>query len=126
MGVDLPSAREWLNAELARRNWTGRELARQAGVPSSSISKFATGEAGPQICLDVARGLSVSPLVTLAVGGLIPPPPRADDLRWGTITTSYGRLDENGRNQLLEYAQFLLIQQQRRSVLPGGEGAAGT
>lgn len=119
MGVKLPSPREWLDGELQRRSWTGRELERRSGMPSSSIAKFAAGEAGPQICIDLAAALAVSPLETLAVNGLIPPPPRSDDLRWGSIGAAYNRLDEGGRGLLLDYAQFLVYQQSQARASAG-------
>lgn len=51
----------WLHAQLEKRHWSGRELARQAGVSPNTIALTIKGETNPspELCRAIAIALKV-------------------------------------------------------------------
>jgi transcriptional regulator with XRE-family HTH domain len=66
---------EWLNAELAKRDWSAADLARQAGVTRGTISNILndTRNPGPDACVGIARALEMDPVAVFRLAGLLPP-----------------------------------------------------
>lgn len=74
---------KWINDELAKREWSQRELGRRAGVSNSTISKVAAGEieATWDFCAAIGRALGERPEVIFRMAGLLPPSSgKVDDL----------------------------------------------
>ena len=111
MSVTLPTAREWMDAQLKRVGLTQNELGRRIGISSSAMSCFARGIAGPQTCLNVAQSLNVSPLFTLALCGHIPAPASWKQGDFETLAIVWDALDNTRRDNLLSYAQYMLERQ---------------
>ena len=65
---------DWLREELNSRQWTYAELARRSEVQTSQISRVVkrTQGAGPELCLAIAKGLSISPLEVFQARGWLP------------------------------------------------------
>ena len=68
---------DWLNAELAKRNWSVRELAKRAHLSHGTISDVLAGRTNPgfEFCRKVAKALSYPPDALLRIAGLLPPAP---------------------------------------------------
>lgn len=70
---------EWLNTEIEKRTWSNRELARRAGLASSTVSDVLGERTNPgfEFCKKIASALGpgVSPELVLRKAGLLPPEP---------------------------------------------------
>jgi len=65
---------DWLIGELLARDWSQRELAREAGLSSAMVSKVVNREKQPgwDFCKGVAQALGVSPVEVMQRAGLLP------------------------------------------------------
>jgi transcriptional regulator with XRE-family HTH domain len=65
---------EFLNAALRERNWSQRELGRQADVSGALVSEVINGNvpASTRFCVSVARALGESPERLLRLAGYLP------------------------------------------------------
>lgn len=105
---------QWLDEELARRNWRPADLARAAGISTGSLSQIYSGtrNAGPDIANAIARGLNLPPDTVFRHAGLLPesPGPAVDSI--------LQELDEILRNmthdQRRDVADYALWRFQRR------------
>lgn len=105
------TASQWLDNELNNIGLSQNEFAAKNNISSSAISMFRAGSGGAQTAVDIAVGLGISPLVTLALTGKIKKPVM-DDQRERMITT-YDALNGNNKNMLLVFARFLYEKQYR-------------
>lgn len=64
----------WLRTEMDRRNLNQSTLARKSGISSQAVSAILNQyrDAGPEICLALAKGLKLSPLELYVRAGLLP------------------------------------------------------
>lgn len=100
--------REWVEEQLQRRNWSLRELARQAGTSHSSMARIWDDDRsiGYRTCMDLSRALNVPPQTVLEIAGLLPRVPEdVQDVR--LLKSIYYDLPPDKRAQLVEYAEFL-------------------
>lgn len=119
--IDLPTPSAWLDTMLERHGpTTQNRYGEKHGIPSSSMSKFKTGRAGPELAIDVALAFRVSPMTTLAICGHIPPPPRSDDLVWADIQHIYQLLPSADRRLLRDMAQCLAKRRSEPDPIPSG------
>ena len=101
----------WLQEETTRRGWSYRELARQAGVSQSNMSRVVTGDmpASADFCIKVATALDITPAYVLTLAGILPDEPTPAST--GPITSEIMHLVENlppeKRKQVLEYVRFI-------------------
>lgn len=53
---------EWLQQELNKRKWSHNEFGRRCGVAQAQISRVISGarQAGPDLCVAIAKGLALS------------------------------------------------------------------
>jgi transcriptional regulator with XRE-family HTH domain len=67
----------WLTGELNKRGWTGSELARRAGVGTSTISYIISQQRNPgwDFCASVAQAFGLSADEVFRKAGLLPPLP---------------------------------------------------
>lgn len=107
MAVKLPTPREWLDEQLTRLGLSQNELAIRTGLASSAISNFTAGRSGHETAVRLANGLGVPPGVTLALLGLSPAPARWRDVEQETVAHIYGILDDQDRQMLLTFAEWL-------------------
>lgn len=99
---------DWLVDQMKRRGWGTRELARNANLPHTSISRLSHGntQAGPKVCRGVAAALGMPAVLVFEQAGLLPRrPPDVHDTE--LLKHIYYGLDAQKRKQLVEYAEFL-------------------
>lgn len=102
---------EWLNEQLEKMHISQNEMARRAGISSSSISNFAAGTCGVQVAVDIANFFGVPATVTLALIGKVPPLPQTARTQADLLAFIYTRLDGERQNMLMTYAEYLRAQQ---------------
>ena len=68
---------EWLENELEKRGWKPVELANKANISRGSLSTILSHQRrpGPDVCLALARALSLPPELVFRRAGLLPPAP---------------------------------------------------
>jgi len=109
----MEALRQWLNHELTRRGWSQSELARQAGLSQSLVSKTIAGErsASADFCVKVAVALNSSPESVLRLAGILPPAPPAsptDDSTLQELVELARTLSPDDRQQILDYVRFIM------------------
>lgn len=99
---------EYVNDRMERRGWSLRELAQRAGLPHSTLHRMYDPQAnlGPRACNGLARALGVPAVTIFEMAGLLPKrPPDSRDTE--LLRKIYYDLDENARQELVRYAEFL-------------------
>lgn len=98
----------WLDVELDRRRWNYNQLARQAGLSHSILSRVRAG-APPSwgICHAVAAALDLPPEEVFRQAGLLPPIP-ADQAEYEAFRHLLAQLPQDDRQELLEIARLKL------------------
>jgi len=97
--------------ELDKRDWSYSELARQAGVASSTVSMMISGKRLPgwDLCAGIARAFNLSPIRVFAKAGLTPPVPGLDeDITFEQTLEIMRKLRPEQRLELLDYARWKL------------------
>ena len=66
---------DWIHKGLAREEWSLRKLGKEAGISHSTISLVLSEQQQPttDFCIAIAKAFKVSPMITLALAGIIPP-----------------------------------------------------
>lgn len=66
-----PDIASWLRRQLARRDWSGADLARRLNVANGRVSEWTTGKRvpSPKSCLRLADAFGVDPDTVLAIAG---------------------------------------------------------
>lgn len=66
---------DWIHKGLAREEWSLRKLGKEAGISHSTISLVLSEQQQPttDFCIAVAKAFRTSPMITLALAGIIPP-----------------------------------------------------
>ena len=98
----------FMNEELNKRGWSQRELARRSGLSPTSISEVMSGKRGPgkRFCRAIANALQVPTERIFQEAGIITPPP--DTSLFNELINVAKNLSEENQQKLVEYAQFLL------------------
>lgn len=111
---------DWLYAELAARGWSNSELARRVGVTASAMSRITNRQvqASFETCVGIAQALGYPPEMVLRKAGLLPDWPGHDDEAINEVREVMRRLADDRRQQLREFAWFLLQQEMKE---PGNE-----
>ena len=110
--------RAWLQQETNRRGWSYRELARQAGVSQSNMSRVVTGDMPPSadFCIRIATAFDEPPVKLLKLAGILPDEPALTESEFGPVSREILQLVQNlpleQRQQVLDYVRFL--SQQRK------------
>lgn len=96
---------EWINEELNKRGWTMRELARRAGLGSSTLSLILSGQRKPgtRFCKKIAKALGVSPEEVYRHAGLLPDMPDEDDKTFWEIVETIRDMTREQRKDLARY-----------------------
>ena len=104
----------WLIEETNARGWTNSELARRAGVRSSTISMMISGhnKPGNDLCVGLARALHIPAEEIFRRAGLLPTlPAPADDPVLPELVSYCQRLTPPVRKEILAYVKFRYQQQ---------------
>ena len=106
MSAMVDTLATWLNEELRARSWSGRELARRAGVSHNTIALALRGESQPtfELCRSIAGALGCPPEDLFKRAGLLPTGQPV-----------------NGEDELLYYFREL-PEQQRRVIVSAAKG----
>lgn len=96
------------------KQWSQAELARRSGLSRTSISYVISGQANPgdALCRAIAKAFQIPIDDVYRVAGLLPVKPNADETV-SEITHIYHELDEDNRQELLDYARLRLNKQER-------------
>jgi transcriptional regulator with XRE-family HTH domain len=72
----------WLQKELAKRDWSQADLSKRSGLHRAIISKVLLGSSmpTPETLESIARGLGMSPETVYRAAGLLPSQPEADEM----------------------------------------------
>ncbi len=103
---------EWLQRELAKRNWTQLDLSRHSGISAAGISKIMSSDRGVGIeaVVRIATALNVTTDNVLRQAGLLPTPADAtlDDRRLlEDLQRRIERLDAEDRRYLSDLVNRL-------------------
>lgn len=107
MGDEL---RTWVGREIKRLGWSYRELARQAGISHTLISRTLSGDmpASADFCIKVAQALGESPEKVLRLAGILPLlPDSEDDPTLSEAIDTLRNLPPNQRKEALRYIRYL-------------------
>lgn len=65
---------QWLQAKLVERGWKAIDLAREAGLGNSTVTRILNEEreAGPDVCTKIAAALGEEPDKVFRLAGLLP------------------------------------------------------
>lgn len=99
---------DWLGAQLDRRGWTYKELARRSEMSQSAVSMVMTRRqrAGVEFCLGVSDALQEPPTKVFRLAGLLPGSPDADEVL-EDIVYCYSMMSSKSKAQLRQYARKL-------------------
>lgn len=99
----------WLSEALEQRKWSQGELARQAGISRSFISRVLSGDAHPSVpfCHKIAAALGESPEKVLRLAGILPSAPAPNDNPTLQEIIELSRnLSPEDQSDVLEYVRF--------------------
>lgn len=123
----------WLEEEMSRRDWTPADLARQAGLYKSTLSKILNRErsAGPEVCNALARALGLAPAVIFQRAGIMDKSPLTDleqDELLSQLLSLAKQLSPAERRRLTRVAELYVAEQREDyTAEPGaGQGNGGT
>lgn len=100
---------QWLDEELAQRNWRQADLARAAGISTGALSHIYSGarSIGPDVANAIAKGLNLPPDFVFRQAGLLPEIPGPDrDPTLTEIIEVMRNLPPDERREVLDYALF--------------------
>jgi transcriptional regulator with XRE-family HTH domain len=105
----------WLLVELRSRGWSQAELARRAKISKAAISNILSNQRkpGPELCEAIAKAFNVSPEIVFREAKIFPPLGEKD-IRLDEIGEIYKKLEEDGKQELLEQSRFRLRLQEER------------
>jgi transcriptional regulator with XRE-family HTH domain len=103
---------QWLLEMLKDRAWSQAELARRSGLSRTAISDVISekAKAGNAFCRSVASAFHVPVDDVYRAAGLLPTKPEHDE-KVSEIDHIYHELDDDNRQDLLEYARSRLLKQ---------------
>ncbi len=98
----------WLNSHLQARDWTASQLAREAGVGQTLVSRWMSGRQLPsaESLAALARGLNIDILEALAAAGYISDRPVTSDVR---VMELHTRLDAVAQNGGINHELYLML-----------------
>jgi len=101
----------WLQAEMDRRGWNQADLARESGLSRGAVGNVLRQERDPgkDFLIGIAYALKLPPETVFRIAGLLPEVSEETEYSKQLVHLA-GQLPEQLRNQLLEYARFLVAQ----------------
>jgi len=108
----------WLENELEKRGWDRAELARRAGLATSTVTRILNQERrpGPEFCRAIAKALGYPQWFVFFKAGLLEDSPNdfIEKAEAHTILRLLQLLPPEDRREILEYIQFKVAQAQKR------------
>lgn len=100
---------EWIESILLENGMTKADLAKVSGISPAQITRIMSGEQSPGIdsIVGLSRGLGRTPCEVFCRVAGINYVEKSEDLR--VLSGKYSRLSENGRQELLKYADYLFM-----------------
>ena len=99
---------EWLDEMIATRNWSDNQLAKEAGISHSVISKARSGVLPKwDACEAISAALNVSPVLVFRKAGLLPPGP-SDEVAFEDWKYILDQLDPRDQEVLKKTALNML------------------
>lgn len=98
----------WLEIELNKRSWSPSDLARQASLGNSTVTRILNGtrKAGPEVCVAMAKALGEPAEKVFRIAGLLPPLPASNDPLLQEINELLQNLPPEERQEVLAYVKF--------------------
>lgn len=111
--MDRTNFSKWLQQKISELQISQSELARRSRLSRQAISKYLNEERmtpNKEALLALSRGLKISPEIVFRAAGILPEMKGEDPTQeqWNYI---YTQLDQNKREQLLQYAHYLAEEQ---------------
>lgn len=107
---------EFIQAEMKKRGWSQADLARQTGMTTGGVSMLLnqTRKPSPDTLLTIASAFQLPPERLFREAGLLPKEPGnvAGKEELNFLLTE---LSDEGKNDLLIYARFLLAEEKKRA-----------
>jgi transcriptional regulator with XRE-family HTH domain len=100
---------QWLEAEMAARDWRPFELAKASGIHQATLGNLLNGtrRLGPDTAVKLARGLGIPPEEVFRKGGLLPDLPGPErDATFREILDVVRNMSVEERREVLEYALY--------------------
>lgn len=107
--IDRQGFRDWLLAELEKREWSQTYLADRIGLTRQAISNMINRGTIPnhETCLDIAEAFHIDPQEVYRRAGLLPPKsPHEEHIE--RIYYKLSKLEDDDRKQVEEYIEFML------------------
>ncbi len=70
----MESFGNWIKQQLKIRGWRSADLAREAGISEATLSRLlnSSRQAGPNVCVAIARSFDLDPVFVFRKAGLLP------------------------------------------------------
>lgn len=109
MGTMSDTFSNWLANEIKQRGLSFREIARQAGVSHTLVSRILSGDmpVSADFCIKVASVLKVSPEFLLRMAEILPPLETFENATMEEINEALKNLPPDQQRQVLEYIRFI-------------------
>lgn len=104
----------WLLDELKKRDWNQSDLSQRSGISQGAISKVLLGQRKPglEFCVGVAKALRIPSESIFRAAGLLPEIPEDAEGK-EELDYLFNTLSDEGKNDLLIYARFLLAEEKK-------------
>lgn len=104
---------KWINEFIQNKGWTQAELARRANLSKASISDISSGKITPgfEICMKLAKAMSIPPQEVLRKANLLPSVNLSQEEQENLIFL-FDNLTSEKKAMLLSYAKFLYSTEQ--------------
>ncbi|GEM_PF-3027883 len=100
------SFHEWLNEQIANRDWSQNKLSVKAGLSRGEISRIMNGKTPSfKVCTAIAGALDISVDLVLKESGLQSKPPGYDEKKEGALAI-ITLLNDSEFEELVEYAKM--------------------
>ena len=99
----------WLSAELEKRHWSQRELARQSGISQALVWQVLAGDVTPSadFCIKVAQGLNEPPEKLLRLAQILPPALSENDPTLQDLVDMVRNMPPEKRKEAMRYIRYL-------------------
>lgn len=111
---------EWIEQELASREWKQATLAQVIGASEGMVSMVLRGERkpGPDFCNKIAKAFGIPAEAVFRMAGLLPALPEEDDELARRVVENFKLLSIEKRREVLSYVIWK-VQESRFGDTPG-------
>jgi transcriptional regulator with XRE-family HTH domain len=119
-----PAFIAWLNEQMAKRGWSIRQTAKNAGISHSIISLTLNGEMPTYgTCAALASAFEFPPIEVFKLAGLLPQGSESNLLN-DQILFLFDKLPLEDQQEILQIAQIKLERQRKNSTSSSHNGGA--